>query len=70
MKPHERRQAQAYPYYKLATFDTRSVTFRDGKQAHASEAAAKAAATKPGRYRISEITDNGRRDLEPFEVTA
>lgn len=34
MKPHERRQAGAYPYYKLAAWDERLQTFRDGKDSH------------------------------------
>ena len=56
------------PYFKLATWDARAMTFRDGKRGYDTEAAARAAATAPGRYRISTVTDAGRTDGEPFEV--
>lgn len=56
-------------YFKLATLDPRLFTFKDGKEGFASEAEAKAAARYDGTYRVSEVTDAGRRDLEPFEVT-
>jgi len=68
MKPHERRQCDAYPYFKLAAWDARSFTFRDGKQAHPSESAAKQEARKPGKYRVSVVTAAGRTDLEPFAI--
>lgn len=68
MKPHERRAANA-AYYKLAVWDPRSFTFRDGKVAYAREADARAAARKPGKYRVSVVPPDGRRqDLEPFTV--
>lgn len=68
MKPHERRAANAYPYFKIAAWDERSFTWRDGKRAFPSEAAAKAEAKIPGKYRLSRVEDYGRIDLEPFEV--
>lgn len=68
MKPYQRRQAAAYPYYKLAVWDARSLTFRDGKVAYRDAASAALDAAVPGRYRISVVTADGRRDLEPFEV--
>ena len=68
MKPHQRRHTTAYPYYKLAVWDDRSMTFRDGKVAFATEDCATSAATAPGRYRLSVVTESGRRDLAPFEV--
>jgi len=68
MKHYERRQQQAFPYYKLATWDARSLTFRDGKVAYATPADATKAAKKPGRYRLSIVTENGRSDLESFDL--
>lgn len=56
-------------YYKLATYCPRTLTFKDGKRAYPTEAAAKAAATATGTYRVSEVPPDGkRRDLAPFEV--
>ena len=68
MKPHKRRQTQNYPYYKLATWDPRSFTFRDGKVAFPTQAKARGAATTPGKYRLSAVNETGRVDMEPFEV--
>lgn len=68
MRPFERRAAKAYPYYKLAVWNPIRLTWDDGKRAYESEAAARATARKPGRYRISEVTERERFDLEPFEV--
>jgi hypothetical protein len=68
MAPHARRAAGAYPYFKLAAWDAVSVCWRDGKPAYESQAAALAAARKPGRYRLSRVTESGRVDLEPFIV--
>lgn len=59
-------------YYKLAKYETRSFTFKDGKTAYPTDwAASKAAvAMGPGRYRISEVAPNGTRtDQAPFDVT-
>lgn len=68
MKPYQRRAANGYPYYKVATWDVRSCTWCDGRTAHPSRDAAIAAISGPGRYRLSEVTEHGRRDLTPFEV--
>lgn len=68
MKPYERRAADAYPYFKLATWDGRNLTWKDGKGVAETEAAARAAARRGGRYRISRIEESGRIDLAPFEV--
>lgn len=68
MKHYERRQLQAFPYYKLATWDARSMTFRDGKVAYATRADATKSAKKPGRYRLSIVTEDGRSDLESFDL--
>lgn len=64
----ERRAAGTATYYKLATWDARSFTFKDGKVAFETRAEAGWAATKPGRYRISEVSDSGRTDFEPFDI--
>jgi hypothetical protein len=68
MKPFERRAAAAYPYYKLAVWDARNLTWMDGREAFPSEADAVAAAKAPGRYRVSRVTATGRMDLPPFSV--
>lgn len=68
-KPYQHRAAGTYPYYKLATWDTVSFTWRDGKRTFPTIAAATASVDDaPGKYRLSEITEDGRRDLEPFGV--
>jgi hypothetical protein len=66
VKMHERRESLAFPYFKLAVWDARSLTWKDGKVAYATRAEAGWAARKPGRYRISEVGESGRVDLEPF----
>lgn len=70
MKPHERRAVNAYPYYKLATWNARLQCWAEGKRAYEQIGLAMADSKKPGRYRISKITDGGREDLEPFEIAA
>ena len=70
MKPHERRAAGAYPYFKYARWDERLACWREGSGAFDSMEAAKADAVKlgPGRYRLSIIDDNGLRDGEIFNA--
>lgn len=68
MKPYERIAANAYPYFKLATWDARSLTFRDGKHARLTEGDARQDARQPGTYRVSVVTAAGRTDLEPFII--
>lgn len=70
MKPYQRRQQGGYPYYKLAKWDARSMTWCDGRGTHTTEADAFMSITIRGRYRISEVTECGRRDLPPFDVVA
>lgn len=68
MRNHERRNTEGgYPYWKLATWEPRSFTFKDGKRAYPTEAEARNAASKPGRYRLSRVEETGRTDLEPFD---
>ncbi len=66
MKNHARRATGNYPYFKLAIWDSVSCTWRDGRKAFPSTIAAMNTAVKPGRYRLSKVTDTGREDLEPF----
>ena len=68
MRQYERRATGAYPYYKLAEWDGQNLTWRDGRRAFATEAAARKTAKRPGRYRISEVTEAGRTDKEPFNA--
>ena len=68
MRNHERRRIHAYPYYKVATWDPISLTFRDGKTAFPSSRLAYASISGPGRFRLSEVTADGRVDMEPFDV--
>ncbi len=67
MKPSQRRAANQYPYFKLATWDGISMTFRDGRKAYATERDAQSAA-KTGKNRVSVVKETGREDLEPFMV--
>ena len=70
MKPHQRRTEGNYPYYKLAVWDARSFTYRDGKVAYDTAEDALAEAEKsPGKYRISAVLVDGRDDLAPFTIT-
>jgi hypothetical protein len=55
-------------YCKLATFCPISMTWKDGKKAFPSQAEAIESARKPGRYRVSIVSETGRHDLSPFEV--
>jgi hypothetical protein len=70
MKPYERRAAGIAdrPYFKLATWDARNMTWRAGKRALATEAEAMATARRPGRYRVERFDERGSRVLEPFSV--
>ncbi len=71
MKPHERRAAQAYPYYRLAVWGTRSFCWHDMRKVYETEEAARddAEAFGLGLYRISEVDKDGRFDREPFTVS-
>lgn len=68
MKTYERRQTGSYPYFKLATWDPRSFTWRDGKKAFPTEDDARREARSPGQYRLSVVTETGRSDLPAFTV--
>ena len=70
MRPFERRAADAYPYFRLAMEDTRTLCLRQLPGVFETEDAARLAATKPGQYAIGRIDENGRRtEGERFEVT-
>jgi hypothetical protein len=68
MKPYERRAADAWPYFKLATWDARTMTWKAGKRVLATEAEARDAALPGGRYRIERFEERGSRIMEPFSV--
>lgn len=70
MKAHERREAGLAdrPGFKLSAWDARSFTFREVKGVHATEAEARRAAKKPGRYRVSRVEDGSWADAATFEV--
>ena len=68
MKNYERRASGNTVWFKLATWEDRSYTWKDGRIAFGSEAEARAAARKPGKYRVSRVVDGARTDLEPFTV--
>ena len=68
MKPHERRQTGAYPYYTLSVWKDMPGCWVAGKKPFTSEHEARQNAKKSGKYRIVKITENNRIDLEPFTV--
>lgn len=68
LRPHERRATGATTYYRLATWQPRSFTFRDNAHPYETPEAARAAARKPGRYLISEVSPEGVEVYEDFEV--
>ena len=69
-RPHERRIEGGYPYYKLALWSDKSLCWHDLRKVYPSEREARAAAEAfgPGRYRISEVDEDGRCDRLPFTV--
>jgi hypothetical protein len=70
MKPHERRAAGQYPYFKLARWSESLQTFMDTKPAHPDVLQAMYAASNlgSGKYRISRVTEDERTDADPFEI--
>ncbi len=70
MKNHERRQINAFPYYKLAVWSERNCCWNDGKRVYETKMAAiqEAASVGGGKYRLSTITDAGRIDGVPFII--
>jgi hypothetical protein len=69
MRPFERRETDAYPYFKLATWDDRAMVWKAGKTVQETEAACLKLARKPGKYRVSRFDESGPVNLDPFEVT-
>jgi hypothetical protein len=57
---------KARGYYKVARFDSVSMTWKDGRCAYDSHKLAVDSIKKPGRYRLSLVDSEGRHDLEPF----
>jgi hypothetical protein len=68
VKAYERRETSSYPFFKLSSWDARSMTWRAGKSTAGDEAAAKSQARKQGRYRVERFDEAGSVVLEPFEV--
>jgi hypothetical protein len=68
MKAYERREANAYPFFKLATWDGRAMVWKAGKTVQETEESCRALAKKPGRYRVSRFDESGPVNLEPFAV--
>jgi len=70
VRPFERRQANAYPYFSIAKWDAKFCTWRELGKVYALASQAKASALVKGRYRLSRIDETGMRtDLELWEVT-
>jgi len=59
MKPHQRRAAKAYPYYRLNVWQPLSLAFKPTKRTYTSSDAARNDAKQPGRYRIEEVLESG-----------
>jgi hypothetical protein len=70
MRAFERREAGITntAFFKLATWDSASFNWKAGKKAVPTEAAARALAKGPGRYRVERFDGRGFTCLEPFEV--
>jgi hypothetical protein len=69
MRGFERRESGSYPYFKLATWDDRSMTYRAGKVTFPTDGEAKRAAVRPGRYRIESFEESTSSTGEPFTIT-
>lgn len=70
MKPHERRQVGAYPYYVLAKWNDKLQCFQDSKKTYVNvQNAVRKAEEKRGRYRVSQVNEKHERlDFTPFEI--
>ena len=66
MRAFERREAGAYPYYRLARWDDRNCYWKQVRGMGGTEAEAAALAPAPGRYRVTRIERDGSVILEPF----
>jgi hypothetical protein len=71
MRPFERRESgtDTYPRFKLATWDARNQTWKDGKSVQMTEESCRLTARKPGRYRMSRIDETGYSDLDFFTIS-
>lgn len=67
MKAYERRAAGKETYWKLQRWDAVKCCWIPYNRQFESEGEAMKAASKPGRYRVSEIKGE-RNDLQPFDV--
>ena len=68
MKAYERREAGRDGYCNLDVWNARIGCWSKSKGQHETPEAARRAARKPGRYRVSQTTNGNRIELEPFEV--
>ena len=69
MRPFERRAANAYPYFRLAKMDSRTLCLRQITGTFETDSAARQAARNPGTYAVSRIDEDGTRtESERFEV--
>lgn len=68
MKAYQRREAGIEAVFNLDAWNPRIGCWTKTRRQYASEEAARAAARKPGRYRVSRNDDAGRVELEPFSV--
>lgn len=66
MHPYERRETNAYPYFKLATWDDRFATWKAGKRVVETEAAAVALAKGRGQFRVERFDEGSSETLPPF----
>ncbi len=69
MKGYQRRATGKTTWFNLDRYDAERGCWVKSKREYDTEAKARAAATEPGRYRISKATDGqGRTEFEPFTI--
>ena len=68
MKAYERRAIGQDGYCNLDVWDARIGCWSKTKHQYDSEQAARKAAKKPGRYRVSKTANGMRTELEPFTI--
>lgn len=70
-KPHQRRAAGLYPFYRLAVWCARSFTFKDKPKPHATvqDAIDMAGTLRPGTFRITAVAEHGTTLVKEFRLT-
>ncbi len=68
MKAYERRAAGKEDYCNLDFWNPRIGCWQKTSRQYESEAEARKAAKKPGRYRISRVENGERIESSPFEI--